>query len=173
MIAHDDDSHQYAEVEAGTISALVADRSAHLLSFITDRAWCTSPCRCSTFLLYTHAEPCMSSAAARNTAPVSTNLSQVRASSRRCYRGFMLAPPSPSAKLRLGPPSKEKVMCSKAPCRNKGCQDLGQASMKAAQQLVCCLTRYSSRSLAMLMSQLAARSRMGCSRCLYLHSSSD
>ena len=37
----------------------------------------------------------------------------------------------------------------------------------------CSLTRYSSRSLAMLMSQFAARSRMGCSRCLYLQSSSD
>ena len=32
-------------------------------------------------------------------------------------------------------------------------------------------TRYSSSSLAMLMSQLAAKSRMGCSRCAYLQSS--
>ena len=25
--------------------------SPHLLSLMADRAWCTSPCRCSTFLL--------------------------------------------------------------------------------------------------------------------------
>jgi hypothetical protein len=96
----------------------------------------------------------------------------------RAARNAVARPGAPSAKFSVAPPSKLNVMCSSSSCAHvpqpggPACP-LHATSTFAQEQgwPRARRTRYSSSSLAMLISQLAAMSFMGCSRCANLQSS--
>ena len=98
----------------------------------------------------------------------------------RAAHSAVARPGAPSAKFSVAPPSKLNVMCSSSSCVRAAQPGRPACPLHATRTSASAQaqgwpraqrTRYSSSSLAMLISQLPAISLMGCSRCANLHSS--